>query len=85
MLGKTKIQPQSIREALNQPLSKAEILKLARELIEVHEATGKYGKWSAHLNPLYKASKALVNAYGRYVLGPSVGPNQSVYMVHPGW
>lgn len=34
---------------------------------------------------MYKASKALTNAYGRYVLSNIVQSNQSVYCVHPGW
>ena len=41
---------------------------MARDLIEAHESNGSFNGWSKNFKPIYCASKALVNAYGRYVL-----------------
>lgn len=47
ILGKVKFQPKSIQEQLNRPLTKQEILKMARDLVEIHDKTGKYGEWAS--------------------------------------
>jgi hypothetical protein len=47
--------------------------------------TGNLVGWKENLEPIYYASKALVNAYGRFALPKLLKPNQSSFLIHPGW
>ncbi|CAK78304.1 unnamed protein product (macronuclear) [Paramecium tetraurelia] len=84
MLGKLKLQPPSTQKLLQEKLTKQQILQFARDLIHNYKE-GNYGIWSSHIQPLYKVSKVLTNAYARHVLADLVQPNQSIFCVHPGW
>ncbi|CAD8204375.1 unnamed protein product [Paramecium octaurelia] len=75
ILGKLDSQPQELKEQLLERKTKEEILLLSEEFIIRNQVN----------LTVYSASKALLNAYGRYVLSGLVKPNQSVYCMHPGW
>lgn len=50
-----------------------------------HKENNSFNGWQSEFHPFYCASKALLNAYGRYVLANLVKENQSVFCIHPGW
>ncbi|CAK61271.1 unnamed protein product (macronuclear) [Paramecium tetraurelia] len=75
ILGKLENQPQDLKETLLKKKTKEEIIQLSEEFILKNQ----------EYLTVYSASKALLNAYGRYVLSGIVKPNQSIYCIHPGW
>ncbi|CAD8201504.1 unnamed protein product [Paramecium pentaurelia] len=75
ILGKLNSQPKELKEQLQQKKTKEEIIQLSEEFIKKNDNN----------LAVYSASKAILNAYGRYVLSGLVKPNQSIYCMHPGW
>ena len=83
-LGELSSQGTQIQQALSDPsLTKEKLIELTNELIErtknlTHTELG----WS---QSTYDASKALLNAYTRFVLLKELKTNQQGYTVCPGW
>ncbi|CAD8122155.1 unnamed protein product [Paramecium sonneborni] len=75
ILGKLNNQPKELKEQLQYKKTKEEIIELSEQFIKSNDNS----------RIVYSASKALLNAYGRYVLSGLVKPNQSIFCMHPGW
>jgi len=82
-LGELDNQSEALRKALEDPkLDRAGLLQVADNFLDLTK-----GFKSAFFTgePSYPGSKALVNAYVRYILPNEVGANQQVYAICPGW
>lgn len=74
----------SIRKTLDDPnMTRERLMKLSDELTEAIK-TSKHTQlgWS---EPIYDASKALLNAYTRWVLVKMIKGDQQCYTLDPGW
>ena len=82
-LGELANQSETLRKALEDPkLDRAGLLQVANNFLEL---TKDFKSAYFTGEPSYPASKALVNAYLRYVLPNEVGANQQIYNICPGW
>ncbi|EAR88647.1 oxidoreductase, short chain dehydrogenase/reductase family protein (macronuclear) [Tetrahymena thermophila SB210] len=82
-LGKLEHQPEAAKQILvNENLTKEKLFELAHNYIN---NAGTPDKDLIFNNYVYFTSKALLNAYTRYVATKYIKPNQSFFAVHPGW
>ncbi len=83
ILGTLQVQGETLRKALSDPsLTESKLHDIANDIIE---ATSDFKPWGPAKDPIYPASKALLNAYVRYFLPSKLKVTQQVYAVHPGW
>jgi carbonyl reductase 1 len=83
-MGGLSLQGDQIKKALSDPsLTEERLNELAKELSETYpENKHTQLGWS---QKLYSASKALLNAYTRWVLVKKLKGDQQCYTLHPGW
>lgn len=82
-LGQLSDQGETLRNALEDSnLDRTKLLQIANNFLEVSKD---YKGNQYTQDPSYPGSKALLNAYVRYVLTQQVGANQQVYSICPGW
>jgi len=82
-LGSLAIQSPSLREQLQVPDLTEEQLQKIQWNIETYLQD--FSSSRAIVEASYCASKALLNAYTRWVLPKKLGPKQQCYVVAPGW
>lgn len=81
-LGELSAQGENIQKILtDDTLNSEKIIEIAKDL-ENQIKNEKLNGWN---KSVYKASKALVNAYTRIVLKKLLKEEQSCLSVHPGW
>ncbi|KAM3139136.1 hypothetical protein pb186bvf_008734 [Paramecium bursaria] len=87
-LGQLKLQTNEIQQLLSVPQTKETYIQLANTVAEGFRKNRDISPFNNNpIFPLppYCASKAVLNAYLRFVLVNEIGANQSLYVVCPGW
>ncbi len=81
--GQLQYQGETLRNALNDSrLTQEKLDDIAERVLDlVHD----YQPSGPAIEPIYPASKALLNAYTRYFLVNKLKETQQVYLIHPGW